>query len=137
MTSYFLNLLPYIVFGLICIGVASMVFSKDRQYWEHAKELKFRTPLSPLELQRVYLPDVPIDVVTKLLEVVEAQFGESPQLVRPQDNHCLINDDLDPSTFVSATEKTFGFKFTEEEIESLDGSFGSIARHCAKHCEMV
>ena len=114
-----------------------MVFLQNRQYWEHRKELKSRTPLSPLELQRDHLPDIPIDVIRKLLEIVESQFGERPQLVRPQDNHCLINDDLDQSTFVSAIEKTFGFKFTEEEIESLDGSFGSIARHCAKHCKMV
>ena len=129
--------MPYIVLGIVCVGIATLVLFQDLPYWRHTKELKSRKPLSPLELQKEYLPDVPLSVVEKLLQIVEDQFGADPRLVRPNDNHCLINDDLDSSVFVTAIETAFGFKFAQDAIESLDGSFGSIARHCAKCSRMV
>ena len=101
------------------------------------RELKSRKSLSALELQEEYLPDVPLSVVEILVRIVEDQFGEDPRLIRPNDNHCLINDDLDSSGFVNAIETAFDFKFTEDELENLDGSFGSIARYIAKRCKMV
>jgi hypothetical protein len=118
---------------IILIGIAILVFFQEQPYWDHAKELKNRTPLTPLELQNEFLPDIPLDVVEKFLQIVDDQFGEDPRLVRPQDNHCLINDDLDPCSFFSAIEETFGLSLIDKQLESLDGSFGSIARHIARH----
>ena len=130
-------MLPYVAFGVLLIGIATLVVLQDLPNWRHTKELKSRKSLSALELQEEYLPDVPLSVVEILVRIVEDQFGEDPRLIRPNDNHCLINDDLDSSGFVNAIETAFDFKFTEDEPENLDGSFGSIARYIAKRCKMV
>jgi acyl carrier protein len=128
---------PYFVFGLVCVAIVILVVLEDAPNRRHRKELKSRKPLSVRELHDQYLPDVPLAVITTLVRIVVDQFGEDPRLIRPQDNHCLINDDLDSSGFVSAIENAFAFKFTDTELKNLDGSFGSIARHCAKCCKMV
>lgn len=130
-------MLPYVAFGVLLIGLAALVFLQERPFGRHSKELKSRKPLSALELQREYLLDVPLSVVEILAGIVEDHFGEDPRLIRPNDNHCLINDDLDASGFIDAIETAFDFKFMNDELENLDGSFGSIARHCAKRCKMV
>ena len=127
-------MLPFIVSAALLIGIVTLLVIQDLPYWRYTKELKSRESLSALELQEKHLPDVPVPVVKVLVRIVEEQFGEDP---RPNDNHCLIHDDLDSSGFKNAIETAFDFKFTEDEMENLDGSFGSIARHCAKHGKIV
>ena len=130
-------MLPFIVSAALLIGIVTLLVLQDLPYWRYSKELKSRESLSALELQEKHLPDVPVPVVEVLVRIVEEQFGEDPRLIRPNDNHCLIHDDLDSSEFINAIETAFDFKFTEDEMENLDGSFGSIARHCAKHGKIV
>lgn len=128
---------PFLVLGLLFVGIAILVVFQDVPYWRHLAELKSREPLSVIELQRQCLPDVPLFVLVILVRIVEDQFGEDPRLIRPNDNHCLINDDLDSRSFVNAIETAFDFQFNEDELENLDGTFGSIARHCAKRCKVM
>ena len=119
------------------IGLSVLVYSQELPFLRHVEECKLRSPLDADQLRAQYLPDVPIDVIERLLAIVEDQFGENPRLVRPSDNHCLINDDLDPSGFVDAIEKAFEISFTDQELEWMDGTFGKIARYVTKHRTMV
>ena len=127
----------YVLVAVAFVGIGVLVFSQDLPYWRHVRELRRRSPLEAVELQEQHLPDVPLHVIESLLAIVEDQFGEDPRLVRPNDNHCLINDDLDPSGYVDAIEKAFGVSFTDAELEAMNGTFGEIARYVTKHRKMV
>jgi len=127
----------YVIIAVAFAGIGVLVFSQDLSYWRHVRELRHRSPMEATELQKQHLPDVPLDVIVSLLAIVEDQFGENPRLVRPNDNHCLINDDLDTSGYVDAIEKTFGVAFMDAELERSNGTFGEVAQYLTKHRKMA
>lgn len=127
----------YMLIAVALVGIGVLVFLPDVPWWRHVRELNRRTPFEPIELQTRFLPDIRIDVIERLLAIVEDQFGEDPRLVRPDDIHFLIHDDLDASPYIKEIEKTFGFTFTDAEIDTMTGTFGEIARHVTKSRRMV
>lgn len=114
------------------IGVAALAIIEELPYWHHKRNLKRRSPITATELQEKYLQDVPLEVVEKLLRIVQEQFGENPMLVRPDDNHCWVYSDLDSESYINAIKETFGFTFTPPALENSVGTFGETARYVAK-----
>ncbi len=71
--------------------------------------------------------DIPIRVGTVSVE----QLGDCWKGVRPDDNVCESDPELDLAELLYEIEDEFGFKIPWDEMRKMDGTFDAIVRYVA------
>jgi acyl carrier protein len=74
---------------------------------------------------------IPEDIPIRVRKVFVEQLGDCWKGVRPDDNVCESDPDLDLAELLYEIEDEFGIKIPDEEMRKMDGSFDSIVRFVA------
>lgn len=114
-----LVMLPFVIW---------LVFSDQKAFWGFHRELKQRPQITfeDFYADGFEADGVSREIVAELLEIYSNRFRINPGLIRPHDNFFWHYDD-DGLEFLEEIKDHFGINVDEKRVESLDGSFRSIA----------
>ena len=71
------------------------------------------------------------DIPIRVRKVYVEQLGDCWKGVRPDDNVCESDPDLDLAELLFEIEDDFGIKIPWDEMRKLDGTFDAIVRYVA------
>ena len=75
----------------------------------------------------------PEDIPIRVRKVCVEQLGDCRKGVRPDDNVCESDPDLDLAELLYEIEDEFGIKMSDEDMKRMDGTFDTIVRYVACH----
>jgi acyl carrier protein len=76
---------------------------------------------------------IPEDIPVRVRKVIVEQLGDCWKGVRPEDNVCESDPDLDLAELLYEIEGEFGIKIPDEALETIDGTFDAIVRYVVSH----
>jgi hypothetical protein len=74
---------------------------------------------------------IPEDIPIRVRKVCVEQLGDCWLGVRPDDNVCESDPELDLAELLYEMEDEFGIKIPRDEIRKMDGTFDAIVRSVA------